>query len=43
MNATQLACRDPHCTNTIAVDPRHVDNLTAAGWQCSDHRSEVPC
>ncbi|MCW2738867.1 hypothetical protein [Nocardioides sp.] len=33
-----LACSTPGCHAGIAVDLRHVDNLTAAGgWECREH------
>ncbi len=33
-----LECRAPDCKARTAVDPRHVDNLTATGgWQCHAH------
>lgn len=39
-----LACCAPGCTAGIAVDLRHVDNLTAAGgWECHAHEDEVTC
>lgn len=41
---TWLACCAPECDSGIAVDLRHVDNLTATGgWQCHTHGDEVPC
>lgn len=37
-----LDCQDTGCHKGIAVDPRHVDNLTASGgWYCRDHENEV--
>lgn len=47
MTAEQLAwldCQAIGCDAGVAVDPRHVANLTASGgWSCREHESEVPC
>lgn len=39
-----LDCAATGCDAGMAVDVRHIDNLTASGgWYCREHESEVPC
>lgn len=42
----RVRCATPGCSVELLTDPRHVDNLTAAGWRCRDHQrdhKETPC
>ena len=34
MKSTAVVICAAGCGTSLAVDPRHVDNLTAAGWTC---------
>jgi len=37
-----VRCAERGCPVCLRVDPRHVDNLEAAGWRCIDHAKDAP-